>query len=136
MTVAHEAALRKAVRERLLASAPLVARLGGPRVHDPAPRGAPRPYVVFTQSQARDWSTMTERGAEHLLTLEVWSEAPGVREALDVAGLVAGALHDAPLSLPGAACALLRVLDAQTARESGGRFTRCRLRVRALVEPI
>ena len=136
MTFAHEIALRKAVRDRLLANAALVARLGGQRIHDQAPRGAPTPYVVVAQSQVRDWSTMTERGGEHLLFLDVWSQPPGAREALEIMALIADALNDAQLTLPGATCVLVRVLDTQTTREVGGRFARGRLRVRALVEPV
>lgn len=136
MTFAHEIALRQAVRDHLLANAALVARLGGQRVHDQAPRGALTPYVVVAQSHVRDWSTMTERGGEHVLFLDVWSQTPGAREALEIMALIAEALNDAQLTLPRATCALVRVLETQTTREVGGRFARGRLRVRALVETV
>lgn len=134
MTFTHEIALRKALRERLLQSAQLSALLGGQRVFDEPPRNAPTPYIVFARSQARDWSTMTERGVEHMLWLDVWTQRASVREALEIASLAAAALHDAALTIPGAACVLVRVLDTDTARESANRFVRCRMRVRALVE--
>ena len=133
-TFSAEIELRKAIRDRLVADALLVAKLGGPRIHDEAPRNAPAPYVVFAQSEARDWSTMTERGAELLVTLEVWSEKNGAREALEIAGRVADALHESPLPMTGATCVHARIASLETARPGGNRFVRARVRLRALVE--
>lgn len=134
MTFSTEIALRRAIRDRLLASAPLTERLGAPKVHDEAPRNARAPYIVFTQSEARDWSTMTEQGAEHLVALEVWSEKPGAREALEIAGAVANLLHEADLPLHGARCVHARITSVETLRQNANRFVRARIRLRALVE--
>lgn len=135
MTFSAEIALRRAIRDRLLADAPLVAKLGGARVYDEAPRDAPAPYVVFAQSEARDWSTMTETGAEHLVTLEVWSEKTGAREALDIAGRVADLLHEGPLPMMGGAtCVHARIASLETSRQGANRFVRARMKLRALVE--
>ena len=127
-------ALRKAMRERLLANAALLARLGAQRVYDEAPRAAPTPYVTFTRVQSRDWSTMTDRGSEHFLTLDVWSSRPGAYEALELAALVAAELDDAPLTLDGHRLISLRCLDTETGRENANRFVRARLRMRAVTE--
>jgi hypothetical protein len=127
-------ALRAAVFQRLVADAPLIARLGAARIYDEAPRGAPTPYVSLAQSRTRDWSTMTERGDEHALTIDIWSTRPGAREALEIASLVANALDDAALALTDHALVNLRVLDVEAARENAGRFTRARLRLRAVTE--
>ena len=134
MSFSTQIALRKAVRDRLLADAPLIAQLGGPRVHDEAPRAQDPPYIVFTQSETRDWSTMTEAGAEHLLTLEVWSQKHGAREALEISGRVADLLDDAPLAVSGAASVHARIVSIETLRQSANRFVRARIRLRALVE--
>ena len=134
MTFSIEIGLRKAIRDRLLADAALVAELGGPSVYDEAPREQSAPYIVFTRSEARDWSTMTEAGAEHLLTLEVWSQKNGARQALGIAGDVARLLHDAPPALVGATCVNLRVVSIETLRQNANRFVRARLRLRAIVE--
>lgn len=134
MSFAHEIALRKAIRDRLLASAPLIARLGGARVFDEAPRGQAAPYIVFTRSETRDWSTMTERGAEHLVTLEAWSGEPGAREALEIAGAAADLLHDAALGFAGAQVVHARIASIETLRQGDNRFVRARLRLRVLVE--
>jgi hypothetical protein len=129
-------ALRKAILSRLLADSALVARLGGARVHDEAPRGATQPYVVFAQSRSRDWSTMTEAGREHSLSLDVWSARTGAREALEIAALVAAALDDQSLPLDGHVLVNLQVREIDTARENSNRFVRARLRLRAITETI
>jgi predicted oxidoreductase len=134
MTFSSEIQLRKAIRDGLLANSALVAKLGGARVYDEAPREQASPYVVFARSEARDWSTMTEAGCEHLLTLEVWSQKAGAREALEIAGCIADVLQDAPMALSGATCVNLRVVSIETLRQNANRFVRARLKLRALVE--
>lgn len=134
MSFSSEVALRKAVRDVLLADGVLIDLLGGPKVHDEAPRNGAAPYIVFAQSEARDWSTMTEPGAEHLLTIEVWSQKHGAREALGVAGRIADLLHDGALPLSGAACVNAHILSIETLRQNANRFVRARIRLRALVE--
>lgn len=136
MTLSADIALRKAIRAKLLGHSALVARLGGARVYDEAPRGAPQPYITFAQSRSRDWSTMTERGQEHALTLDVWSDRTGAREALEIAARAAAALDDQALTLDGHALVNLQVREVETARENSNRFVRARLRLRAITEPI
>jgi hypothetical protein len=104
-------------------------------VHDEAPRGAPQPYIAFAQSRSRDWSTMTERGQEHALTLDVWSERTGAREALEIAVLASAALDDQALVLEGHTLVNLQVREVEAARENSNRFVRARLRLRAITEP-
>ncbi len=134
MAFSTETKLRKAIRESLLADTSLISKLGGPHVYDEAPRNQAGAYVVFTQGETRDWSTMTEEGAEHLLTLEVWSPKTGAREALEISGRVADILHEAPLSMTGATCVHARIISVETLRQNANRFVRARIRLRALVE--
>ncbi|MDP2357142.1 MAG: DUF3168 domain-containing protein [Beijerinckiaceae bacterium] len=134
MAFSTEIKLRKAIRDSLLADALLLSKLGGAHVYEEAPRNQGGAYVVFTQSEARDWSTMTEEGAEHLLTLEVWSQKTGAREALEISGRVADILHEASLPMTGATCVHARIISIETLRQSANRFVRGRIRLRALVE--
>ncbi len=134
MAFSTEVKLRKAIRDALIADATLAAKLGGPHVYDEAPRNQGGAYVVFTQGEARDWSTMTDQGAEHLLTLEVWSQKSGAREALEISGQVADILHEAPLPMTGASCVHARIISVETLRQNANRFVRARIRLRALVE--
>ena len=79
---------------------------------------------------------MTEPGREHSISLDVWSARTGAREALEIAALVAAALDDQFLSLDGHNLVSLQVRDIETARETGNRFVRARLRLRAITETI
>ena len=57
------------------------------------PQKSEFPYLTLGQSSQRDWSTGTEPGTEHLLTLHVWSRARGRREARDIIAALELALH-------------------------------------------
>ncbi len=78
-----------------------IAALGGARIHDVPPAAPDFPYVTLGEAQVSDWSTATERGEEHRLSLAAWSRQGGHAEAHAIAHLIQQALHDAPLELPG-----------------------------------
>src|SRR5689334_13214151 len=63
------ASLQKAVFSALNASTSLTDLLGGARIFDDMPPQVSFPYVTFGQSQERDWSTGSESGGEHILTV-------------------------------------------------------------------
>ena len=65
------------------------------------PRGAEFPYLTFGQSTARDWSTDSEDGSEHIVTLNVWSRHAGEREVPLIMAAVRDALHGADLAIAG-----------------------------------
>ena len=129
-------ALRKAARARLAGDAALTALTGGVKVYDEAPAAATAPYIAFGEASARDWSGVSARGVEQVLTIEVWSEQPGAREALDIADRVLTLLDDAALSLEGHALVNLRFVSRDLARAAEGRFFRAGLRLRATTETL
>lgn len=128
--------LQKAIHAALTTSPALLALLGGPRVHDSAPRGAAFPYVTFASSAERDWSTGSEPGHEHIVTLHVWSRAAGRKEALEIIGAVRAALHDQPLALAGHRLINLRQEFSEVRRDSDGETTHGIVRLRAVTEPV
>jgi Protein of unknown function (DUF3168) len=73
--------LQKAVIARLSSDAALVAQLGGAKIFDHPAANAKLPYVTLGQTASYDWSTASEDGREHLLTVHVWSRAGGRIEA-------------------------------------------------------
>ncbi len=85
--------LQRAMFEALTGDAALVALLGGASIFDRAPTNATFPYVTFGRTSVFDWSTSTESGLEHLVTLHVWSKAKGKKEALAILDAVRGALQ-------------------------------------------
>ena len=126
-------ALTKAVYAALVADAG-VGALVGDRIHDAAPRNAVFPYVGIGDVQTADWSTGTERGAEHRLTLHAWSRTPGKAEALAVLEAVRAALDDAALDLDGHALVSLRFDWASAARDPDGLTWHGVVRFRAVTE--
>ena len=58
----------------------LAGLLGGAKIYDYAPALVGFPYITFGRSSVFDWSTGTESGTEHILTLHVWSKAHGKKE--------------------------------------------------------
>lgn len=85
--------LQKAIFAALSGDAALAAALGGGRIHDRVPENAPFPYVVFGRSSVYDWSTCTEIGTEHLVSLHVWSKAKGREETLSIMELISARLE-------------------------------------------
>lgn len=128
-------ALRAAIRERLLADADLLARLGGPRVVDRAPRGLPPPFLWLAEADTRDWGSGDVRGHEHRLALVALSREGGPAEALAIAERAATLLDDAELDLAGHRLVLLRVVATELRRGDGADTVRATLRLRALTEP-
>lgn len=130
------AALRAAIHDALVADGALTAILGGPKIYDEPPRGASFPYVTIGEARVSDFSTGTEEGAEHQLTLHAWSRQGGHREAHLIAGALLQALDDAPLSPDGHRLVNLRFSVADVRREADGRTYHALIRFRAVTEPI
>ncbi|MGK6315246.1 DUF3168 domain-containing protein [Neorhizobium sp. DT-125] len=132
MTAAN--ALLAAIHQRLAGDAALAAIVGTDGIRD---RLLPRPVlpcIVFGEMETRDYSTSTEGGEEHFLTLEIWSDGEGRREAQEIAGLVRGLLHDAALTLTGAVLVSLLQVSMRTRREPKTRFYLAEMRFRAVTE--
>ncbi len=130
------AALQAAVFSALSADAELLTLLGGPNIHDGAPRNAGAPYVHLGEINQRDWSTATEAGVEISFALVAWSRQPGRSEALAIADRVRAVLHDAALPLEGFRLVNLRHLGTETARDAKPEGRRAVARFRARMEAI
>jgi hypothetical protein len=135
MSTDATAALRAAIHDALVADAPLGAILGGAKVYDEPPKAAAFPYVTIGEARINDFSTGTERGEEHLLTLHAWSRQGGHKEAHLIAGALLQALDDAPLTLTDHALVNLRFTTADVRRENDGRTYHALVRFRAVTEP-
>ncbi len=129
-------ALQQAVHATLTTHPALTALLGGPHVYDHVPRGVSFPYITFGVSTERDWSTGSEDGGEHIVTLHIWSKVAGRRETDDVGDAVRGALHDQSLTLSGHRLVNLRQEFADTRRDADAEMYHGVLRLRAVTEPL
>lgn len=128
-------ALQQALYAALAADAPLIAVIGPPRLYDDVPPGAQFPYVTLGQSTTRDWSTGSESGDEHTVTLHVWSRAGGRREVHEIMGAVKSALHNRALTLAGHRLVNLRHELSETRRDADGKTYHGLVRLRAVTEP-
>jgi hypothetical protein len=127
--------LQKAIFLSLTTDTALTALLGGGRIYDNVPRGAEYPYVTFGQISSRDWSTGTDEGEEHGVTLHVWSEAAGRRQTQSIVAALRDRLHDAALSLATHRLVNLQHEFSEVRREAGGEGHRGIVRFRAVTEP-
>ncbi len=129
-------ALRTAIFARLSTTIAITAALGGARIYDDVPTRAEFPYIVFAQSTERDWSTATDIGHEHVVTLHVWSRANGRRDVDVMVAAVQAALHDQALVLVGHRLINLRHEFSETRRDSDGEAFHAVVRFRAVTEKL
>jgi hypothetical protein len=127
-------ALQQALVAALLADAALGA-LVGDRIYDAAPRDVAFPYVRVGRTTVADWSTGTEAGAEHRLTLDVWSRERGKRQCYEIMEAIEAVLHDAALTLDDHALVNLRLELTETRRDADGITFHAAMRFRAVTEP-
>ena len=128
-------ALQRGVYQALAGSLDLTTLLGGVRVYDDAPQAAVFPFITLGQSVIRDWSTGTEDGAEHGLTLHVWSRAGGKKQMLEITEAIRAVLHDQPLMLPDHHLVNLRHEFSEARLDPDGDTFHGIVRYRAVTEP-
>jgi hypothetical protein len=128
------AALQQAIFAKLSADAATLAALGGARIYDDVPARVAFPFLTFGQSSERDWSTGTDEGYEHLITLHVWSRAHGRKETEAVIAAARAALHDQALTLSGHRLINLRHEFSEARRENDGETFHGIARFRAVTE--
>jgi len=136
MLANSSAALRAAVHDALISNAGLTSVLGGPKIYDEPPRAAAFPYVTLGETRIADFSTGSDSGEEHQLTLHAWSRQGGHREAHMITGALMQALDDAPLLLAGHHLVNFRFAVADVRREADGRTYHALVRFRAVTEPL
>ncbi len=129
------AVLRAAIHDALSTDGALNALLGGPKIYDEPPRAAAFPYVTLGEARVTDFSTGSEPGEEHQITLHAWSRQGGHREAHLISGALLQALDDAPLTLADHRLVNLRFSVADVRREADGRTYHALVRFRAMTEP-
>lgn len=138
MTYALSWPLQQAVYQ-LLSGDAAVAGLVGARIYDaPLPVGAePEPdglYVTVGDERVEDWSTATDHGAAHLLTIAVHAPRRGFAEAKQAAGAISDAMLGGALALSRGRAVLVRFAGARTRRDEGDALRRIEMRFRVTVE--
>lgn len=128
--------LQRSLVQAIRSNAAIVGLLGGAKVYDDVPQGTVFPYVTIGQSLVRDWSTGSESGHEHAVTLHVWSRAAGRKQTHEIMGAIEGALHDGALSLVEHRLVNLRHEFSDARREPDGDTYHGTVRFRAVTEPV
>ncbi|MFM1815271.1 MAG: hypothetical protein RLZ98_1966 [Pseudomonadota bacterium] len=129
-------ALQEKIHAVLTSDAATTGLLGGQHVYDDVPRGLQLPYVTFGRSTVSDWSTASDDGEEHVITLHVWSEGGGRKQALAIMDAMRNALHEAPLTLSGHRLVNLRHELSEARRDADGETIHGIVRLRARTEPL
>ena len=127
-------ALQSAIFSKLSSDAGVLSALGGARIYDDVPDRSAFPYVTFGQTLERDWSTGTEPGHEHTVTLHVWSRGSGRKETDIVMAAARDALHDQALAMTGFRLVNLRHEFSDARREPDGDTYHGISRYRAVTE--
>ncbi len=128
--------LLAAIHERLTDDAELSGMIGPEGLRDRLVSGRKLPAAIVADLASNDYSTATETGAEHLLTLEIWTDAGGRRQAAIIAERLQTLLHDAPLSLESHHLVSLLHLSTRTRREQKARLHVAEIRFRAVTEMV
>ena len=138
MTYALSWPLQQAVYQLLRADAALAA-LVGTRIYDaplpPSEEAEPEGlYVTLGDERVDDWSTASDRGAAHLLTIAVNAPRRGFAEAKQAAGAISDAMLGGALALSRGHAVLVHFAGALTRRAEGDALRRIELRFRVTVE--
>jgi hypothetical protein len=129
-------ALQSAMRDALLANAPLKALLGGAHIYDEVPRGEPPLYVRFDSIETRDWSTATDKAHEHFVVIDVTTNERGRALAQAICSAIEAVLDQATLTLTGHRLINLRVVFWSVGKLRNAQTTGASLRFRAATEPL
>ncbi|SJZ65265.1 DUF3168 domain-containing protein [Consotaella salsifontis] len=135
--MAHPSAeLQTSIFQALTTDPAVISLLGGPKVFDRTPERANFPYLTLGRTAVVDWSTGTEDGSEHILTLHVWAKGGGKKETYEIMDKVSEKLHDAHLPLEGHNLVNLQLQYAEARQEPDSPAYHGILRFRAVTEPI
>ena len=126
--------LQKAIWQKLSSDPALTAKIGAGGVVDRVMPKRAFPYLVIGEIITSDWSTSTEPGEEHFITIEIWSDKDGHVEAQALAGQVRDLLHNQPLTLVGAVLVNLLHLSTRIRREPRSRAHVAVVQLRAVTE--
>lgn len=134
MTISAVLALRQGIRAVISNDVELMKALNGQTIFDEAPRQTSPPYVIFSESQLRDWSCDLSAGAEQFLTLSVITTQHGMTQGLSLSQQLHDRLAATPPEMRGHRLIELYCLAIETKRDSAGRFAKVNLRYRATSE--
>ncbi|ODR98423.1 hypothetical protein AUC68_08255 [Methyloceanibacter methanicus] len=129
-------ALQRSIYQTLSNAPALTSLLGGAAIYSKAPQGQALPYITLGQTVTLDWSTGTDDGTEHDLTLHVWTDADSAEKVHEIMDTVKTLLHDRPLSVEDHYLVNLRHEFAEARIDPDGETMHGIVRYRAVTEPL
>ena len=127
---------QKSLVQALKSDVALVGLLGGERVYGHVPQRSAYPFVTIGHSIARDWSTSSESGLEHVITLHVWSKARGKQQTHAIMSAVLDVLHDGELTVTDHHLVNLRHEFTDARLDSDGETYHGIMHYRVVTEPV
>jgi hypothetical protein len=128
--------VQKSLFQALKSDVALVGLLGGQSIFDHVPQRSVYPFVTIGNAVARDWSTGSESGSEHVLTLHVWSKAKGKKQCFEIMSAVRRVLHDVDLVVEDHQLINMRWEYSNARLDPDGETYHGILRFRAVTEPV
>lgn len=128
-------ALQRIIYQTLSNAPELMSRLGGAGIYSNPPSAAVFPFITIGQTVDQDWSTGTEDGNEHSLTLHIWSRADSALEVYEITQIVRDLLNDQVLTFDDHYFVNLRHEFSQARIDPDGETLHGIVRYRALTEP-
>ncbi len=128
--------LQGAIHAALTGHSGILTALGGPNVFDDVPQRTPFPYVTIGDIETRDWDTQTSTGHEHIVTLHVWSNHHGRKQAQTILAEIDDALDDRNLLLQDHLLVNLHVIFWSALRDLDDQTYHGIVRLRAVTEKI
>jgi hypothetical protein len=133
MSYVNAAALQSAIYAHLSAD-PLLFQMVGNAIYDALPAGTlPQLYIVLGAEDVRDASDKTGRGADHALSIVVYSASAGFVSAKSVAEAICDCLADAALPLARGHLVSLQFTKARASRSPSNDTRQVSLTFRARV---
>lgn len=128
-------ALQVEIYSTLIASTNLATSLGGTFIYDDVPNGQKPPYVVFGTAVYSNWSTSTEEGMEHSISLDIWSPENGRKQVLEISQHIVGALEALPKVVSGHHLINMTNESLEVSRDVESGYFHGTLNYRAITEP-
>ncbi|MBL4598929.1 MAG: DUF3168 domain-containing protein [Rhizobiaceae bacterium] len=128
-------ALQGEIYTALVNSTDLISNLGGAFIYDDVPDGQKPPYVLFGPAIYSNWTTSTEGGTEHAISLDIWSSENGRKQVLEIATHIEAALNALPQSISGHHLINFDHQNLEVRRDGASRYFHGILNCRAVTEP-
>ncbi len=127
--------VQKSLVQALKSDVVLSGLLSGQNVFDHVPQRSPWPFVSIGNVASRDLSMSdSESGAEHFVTVHVWSRAKGKKQCYEIMEVVRSILHDSHPTVEGHALVNLRYVSSDVGLDPDGETVHGVMRFRVVTE--